>query len=135
MANNFIGVYSRTYGPYGSAAPTPTVPAPTNLRATATTSSAISLAWDAVVGPYTLQRAAVTNGVTGSFTTLSNSLTTKSYQDAGLASITTYAYRVLVMVNGVASTYSAEYRATTASASGTNGNYITTDYITSDYIN
>lgn len=83
----------------------PAVAAPTNLRTTATTSSTASLAWDAVAGTYTLERALVSNGTPGAFATVYTN-TTKSYTDGPLTFGATYAYRVLVTVNGVASGYS-----------------------------
>jgi hypothetical protein len=93
----------------------PTVAAPTNLRTTGTTSSTISLAWNAAAGTYTLQRAPVTAGTPGTFATIYTG-TTASYTDGPLTFNTTYAYRVLVTVNGVASQYSAVLQATTATS-------------------
>lgn len=96
-----------------------TVPAPTNLRATTTTSSSIALAWDSTAAAgstYTLQRAPVSNGTAGAFTTVSPGPgTAKSYTDSPLTYLSTYDYRVLVTVNGVASAYSPTLRASTAS--------------------
>jgi chitin-binding protein len=94
----------------------PAVPAPTNLRTTATTSSTISLAWTSTApagSVFTLQRAPVTNGAVGAFATIYTG-TNSAYTDSGRAFITTYAYRVLVTVNGVPSAYSAVLQATTA---------------------
>ncbi len=105
----YYPIYQQAYGTYGAVAPT--VPAPANLRTTATTSSTISLAWDAVAGTYNLERATVTNGVPGTFAQVYTG-TAKSYQDAGLTFQGQYAYRVTVTANGATSNYSATLTAT-----------------------
>jgi hypothetical protein len=67
--------------------------APGNLVATATSTSAVSLSWNAGSGSidhYQLQRATSKNGP---FTTLPNTAST-SFSDTGLSSTTTYIYRV-----------------------------------------
>jgi len=67
--------------------------APSNLVATATSTSAVSLSWSAGSGSidhYQIQRATSKNGP---FTTLPNTAST-SFSDTGLSSTTTYIYRV-----------------------------------------
>lgn len=67
--------------------------APSNLVATASSTSAVSLSWSAGSGSidhYEIQRATNKNGP---FTTLSNTSST-SFSDSGLSSTTTYIYRV-----------------------------------------
>lgn len=111
--------YSTTYNlaPLANAAVThngtaPSVPAPTNLRQTATTSSTISLAWDAVAGTYTLQRAPVdSQGVVGQYATVYTG-TAKSYTDGPLSFGVTYVWRVSVAVNGASSSPSLTYQYT-----------------------
>lgn len=66
---------------------------PTNLVATATSTSSVSLSWNAGSGSvdhYEIQRSTSKNGP---FTTLSNTTST-SFTDNGLSSTTTYIYRV-----------------------------------------
>jgi hypothetical protein len=80
--------------------------APSNLVATATSTSAASLSWSAGSGSidhYEIQRATNKNGP---FTTLSNTAST-SFSDSGLSSTTTYIYRVrAVDANGNYSDFS-----------------------------
>lgn len=108
----YYPIYKQAYDVYGAGGNTPAVPAPTNLRTTGTTSSTISLVWDAAAGTYTLERAPVTNGAPGTFAGIYTG-TTASYTDGALTFNTAYAYRVKVTVNGVASGYSAVLQATT----------------------
>lgn len=83
------------------------------------TSSTISLNWTGPAGAYTLQRAPVTNGVPGTFTTLSPGPgTTASYTDSALPFNSTYDYRVSVTVNGATSPFSQVVRATTVAGGG-----------------
>ena len=87
--------------------------APSNLVATATSTSAASLSWSAGSGSidhYEIQRATNKNGP---FTTLSNTAST-SFSDSGLTSTTTYIYRVrAVDANGNYSDFSNTDIATT----------------------
>ena len=87
--------------------------APSNLVATATSTSAASLSWSAGSGSidhYEIQRATNKNGP---FTTLSNTAST-SFSDSGLSSTTTYIYRVrAVDANGNYSDFSNTDIATT----------------------
>ena len=80
--------------------------APSNLVATATSTSAASLSWSAGSGSidhYEIQRATNKNGP---FTTLANTAST-SFSDSGLSSTTTYIYRVrAVDANGNYSDFS-----------------------------
>ena len=87
--------------------------APSNLVATATSASSVSLSWSAGSGSidhYEIQRATNKNGP---FTTLSNTTST-SFTDSGLSSTTTYIYRVrAVDANGNYSDFSNTDIATT----------------------
>lgn len=90
--------------------------APTNLRQTNATASSATLAWEAAMGDYTLQRAPVTNGVAGPYTTVYTDVV-KSAIDRGLAGSTTYSYRVAVTSGGVTSAYSTPVQLTTLAPS------------------
>jgi chitodextrinase len=87
--------------------------APSNLVATASSTSSVSLSWSAGSGSidhYEIQRATSKNGP---FTTLSNTTST-SFTDSGLSSSTTYIYRVrAVDANGNYSDFSNTDIATT----------------------
>jgi chitodextrinase len=87
--------------------------APSNLVATASSTSSVSLSWSAGSGSidhYEIQRATSKNGP---FTTLSNT-TSLSFTDSSLSSTTTYIYRVrAVDANGNYSDFSNTDIATT----------------------
>ena len=94
--------------------------APTGLKATAASSSVISLTWTAVTPPancsisfYNIYRSA-TSGFTASSTTLvASGVTTVAYSDTGLAASTTYYYVVEAVDGDGTSTASAQASATT----------------------
>jgi fibronectin type 3 domain-containing protein len=67
-------------------------PAPTNIAATAVSSSSIAVSWDAVSGAvsYSVYRSST---VTGTYTLL-GSTASNSFTDTGLSNLTTYFYKV-----------------------------------------
>ncbi len=101
-----------------TATTTPAPAAPTNLRSTASTSSSITLAWDAAAGTYTLERAPLVNGTPGAYTGIYTG-TTASYVNTGLAYLTNYAYQVKVTVGGVDSPWLVQILGTAASGAYT----------------
>jgi hypothetical protein len=91
------------------------VPAPTNLQATAVSSSQINLTWeDNSTGEdhFEIQRK-TGSGSFSTITTVGTGVT--SYSDTGLSPDTTYTYRVRAHAGGVDSDWSNEDSATTAS--------------------
>jgi len=105
-------------GPSGCASLTANVPiAPSNLAATAISTSEINLSWTDnstnEVG-FRIERKTGTTGIYAQITTVGTNVT--SYLDAGLASSTTYFYRVMAYNTGGNSTYSNEVNATTTTS-------------------
>jgi hypothetical protein len=102
-----------------------TIPsAPTGLTATASSSSAIALSWTAVTPPanciiasYSVY-SSITNGFTPSSSNLIASVTGTSYTNTGLATSTTYYYKVEAVDSFGTSAASAQASATTLAASG-----------------
>jgi fibronectin type 3 domain-containing protein len=95
--------------------PTSTPPAaPTELTATAVSSSQINLVWNVYsnAATYNLKRS-LTNG--GPYTTIATGVTTTNYPDSGLAGGTIYYYVVSAVLGGNESTNSAQAAATTFS--------------------
>ncbi len=96
-------------------------PAPQGLTAQATSSSQITLSWNAVSGAtsYQVQRSA--NGSTGwsQISTTTGSVLT--YQDTGLSAGTTYYYRVSATAGGLTSGFSSTASAMTSGTSSGGG--------------
>ncbi len=92
--------------------------APTNLSASAVSSSQINLSWTAGAGDggYLLQRSLNGGSTWTQIASLSSGTT--SYQDTGLSSATTYTYRVIATGGGLDSSPSNVVSATTAGATG-----------------
>jgi hypothetical protein len=84
---------------------------PTELTATAASSSQIDLSWTASSGAtsYTLERATVSGGP---YTVIATGLGTTSFSDTSLSSGTTYYYVVAAVDSGGASAYSIEQSVT-----------------------
>ena len=80
--------------------------APTNLTATAASSSAINLSWAAAAGAtgYSIERSSSGSGIWTQVGTTAWGVTT--YADTGLAAGTTYDYRVRAIGGGLTSAYS-----------------------------
>jgi len=108
----------------GSSASCTAVPsAPTNLTATAASSSAIALSWSAVTPPancsissYGIYRSA-TSGFTPSSSSLITSVTGTTYTNTGLAASTTYYYKVEAVDAEGSSVASTQASAETSAAS------------------
>ena len=85
---------------------------PSNLEATATSASEISLSWNAGIGQtaYELQRK---DGEDTAWTTISDTISGTSYTDSGLSAETTYTYRVRGVNSIGGSSWSDEAKATT----------------------
>ena len=109
---------------------TPPPPAPTNLSATAVSTSQINLSWSASTGAtsYSVERS-LTSG--GTFTQIVAGLTTTSYNNTGLSPSTTYFYRVKASNGSGTSSPSAQASATTQSSP--NPTTITIDGNASDW--
>jgi len=104
---------------YGGSTPPPPPPpaAPSNLTATATSSSQISVAWTDNANnetSFTVERSVGGNPFTAVATLGANST---SFQDTGLAASTTYSYRVRASNGGGNSAYSNTGSATTQAGS------------------
>ena len=100
-----------------TAAPTPAPDAPQNLAATASSSSVISVSWDAVTGAdsYELLR----RPGSGSYPADSNAVSVtsgESYRDTGRTASTKYCYQVRTVDGGDRSAWSSEACATTPAA-------------------
>jgi Malectin domain/Fibronectin type III domain len=129
-ANSAQGSGATTGGGSCSADPS----APTNLVATASSSSVIGLTWTAVTPPanctvssYSVYRS-TTNGFTpGSGTLIASGVTTPSYSNTGLAASTTYYYKVEALDSFGASPASAQAQATTQSG-GSGGDFIAINF-------
>ena len=104
----------------GSSTSCSTVPsAPTGLAATASSSSAIGLSWNAVTPPAncTISSYSVYGGTTANPTTLiASGLTGTTYSNTGLAASTTYYYVVKAVDADGTSAASAQANATTSAA-------------------
>ena len=100
-----------------------TVPsAPTNLNATASSSSTIGLTWNAVTPPAncTISSYTVYGGTTTNPTTvIASGVTATTYSNTGLAASTTYYYVVKAVDADGTSAASAQAQATTSAASCT----------------
>lgn len=105
-------------------APSPPA-APSNLTATAVSSSQINLSWQASTTPgvtYNVHRS-TTSGFTASSSNLvSSGISTTSFSDTGLAASTTFFYLVTAVNAGGESAPSNQASATTASGGNTNSN-------------
>lgn len=90
----------------------PPVAGPSNLQATANSTTEISLSWGAGLGQatYELQRK---GGAASDFATVSDTITGTSHDDTGLTAGTEYTYRVRGVSSGGASPWSNEASATT----------------------
>jgi len=111
MAYNSYG-----YSPYSSVIfGTTALAAPTNLSATAISSSQINLTWTGVSGAtnYIVSRSSTVDGTYSSIATVS----TNSYSNTGLTAGTTYYYKVQTLNSVGASSYSAVANATTQAGS------------------
>ena len=109
-----------------SAAPS----APTNLAATAQSSSAIGLTWTAVTPPancsisgYNVYRSTTSGFTPGSGNLIASGVTSTSYTNSGLAASTTYYYKVEALDSYGSSPASAQAQATTQSG-GSGGDFI-----------
>lgn len=91
--------------------------APTNVTATAISSSQINLAWNTTPGAtnYDVLRS-TTNG--GTYTIIATGITATNYSDTALAGGTTYYYVVTALNNGGQSTNSIQASATTLTPPG-----------------
>jgi Malectin domain/Fibronectin type III domain len=104
-----------------------TVPsAPTGLTATASSSSAIGLTWNAVTPPanctiisYSLYRSTTSGFTPSSSTLIVSNVTTTSFSDTGLSASTTYYYIVEALDADGSSPASTQASAMTQAASGT----------------
>jgi hypothetical protein len=87
-------------------------PAPTNLTASAVSSSQINLSWSASSGAtsYNVKRATVSGGP---YATIATGVTATSYSDTGLSASTTYYYVVSAVNSAGESPNSSEKSATT----------------------
>jgi hypothetical protein len=113
-----------------SAAPS----APTNLAATATSSSAIGLTWTAVTPPtnctisgYNVYRSTTSGFTPGSGNLIASGVTSTSYTNSGLAASTTYYYKVEALDSYGSSPASAQAQATTQSG-GSGGDFIAINF-------
>lgn len=111
----------RSLGPGGASAYTAASAAtplltPTNVVATATSKTQVSLSWDAVNGAvgYSIERS--TSGGTGLWVSV-GSVNGTSFADDGLAPATTYSYRVRASNEVTSSEFSAATSATTPAQS------------------
>ncbi len=98
---------------------TVTLPAPTNLTATAASTTQINLGWTGSAGATGYQIQLSPNGSSGWSTIGSTSAGTTSYQDTGLTAGTTYYYRVYATAGNLDSSDSNTASATTTSLSTT----------------
>jgi fibronectin type 3 domain-containing protein len=110
------------YGPDGFSPNSTTsnatqAPAPSNLAATATSASGITLTWTGVsnAASYSVKRG---TSATGTFAAI-GSPTSATYNDSGLSAGTTYYYEVTALVGGAASAASNVANATTIAAAPT----------------
>ncbi len=121
--------YSTSFGStsssvYRKTSTCPTATAPSNLRATASTRTSVSLSWNSVSNAYRykLQRRA---GLYGSWTTVSSSISSTSRTVTGLVCNTTYYFRVSARGDGsplsttFGSTSSNAYRKTSTCPTAT----------------
>jgi len=90
----------------------PAPPAPTNLIATAASSSQINLTWNTASGAnsYNVKRSATSGGT---YFTIASGVTATNYADAGLSAVTAYYYMVSAMNAGGEGTNSTSASATT----------------------
>ena len=113
-----------------SAAPS----APTNLAATAQSSSAIGLTWTAVTPPancsisgYNVYRSTTSGFTPGSGNLIASGVTSTSYTNSGLAASTTYYYKVEALDSFGASAASNQASATTQTG-GSGGDFIAINF-------
>ena len=100
-----------------ASARTSSIGTPTGVRATATSTSSITVSWNSVSGAtgYNIYR-----NISGSYTQVGTSTTT-SYTDTGLTADTTYYYRVTASTSAGESSQSGNVSATTSSISTPTG--------------
>jgi Malectin domain len=94
---------------------------PTNLGATAASSSEIDLSWTASTTSgvtYSIFRSTTSGFTAGSGNQIASGLTTTSFSDTGLAASTTYYYLAEAVLSGVSSSPSNQASATTQSGGG-----------------
>ncbi|AET70644.1 cell wall-binding protein [Desulfosporosinus orientis DSM 765] len=97
-----------------------TLSAPTDLTASAESSSEIYLDWDSVsnANSYYVYRSTSSSGTYSKIATV----TASSYMDTNLSANTTYYYKVLAVNNSGTSAYSSLTQGTTAKSDGTSSN-------------
>jgi hypothetical protein len=123
---SFVSSWGGSGGASCSAVPS----APTNLAATASSSSVIGLTWTAVTPPanctissYSVYRSTTSGFTPGSGNLIASGVTPASYTNTGLAASTAYYYKVEALDSYGTSAASAQATATTKAA-GSGGDFI-----------